>query len=1048
MDQDQEEREHFTAVVVSNDPDQIRSITATLGSDGFKIISFTHAEEALKYMEGKPSPSIIIANLHIPGIDGWRFCRLIRSSDYPHLQQTALLIVSDTVTGDYARQISIELGANGFLASPFQPEELRTHVRAAMEKMSVPPSLNVLVVEDTQTQSRLLVALFKARGYTVFSASTGAEAIQQFHRVHPDIVVLDYHLPDTHGDQLLAEFKSSQSSAVVIMLTIDKTPDLATRCISLGADAMLRKPVDSDSLVAACEMARREQTLLRVKDLLELRNRELKDSEERFRSLFESIPESVLVHDAEGRILLMNEVCARRLEWPVHHLIGRKLNELVAQEFAPRIETNVRHTFSGGFSLFETTFMTRSGRPIRAEVSERLIDYDGQKAILSISRDITARHSAEEALRQSEARFRNYFELSLVGIAITSSDLRCLEVNDKLCDILGYSREELLQMTWTEITHPSDLNDELVHYSNLSDGEKQDDIREKRFLRKDGQVISVRISTRWIRGQDDAPDYIIAVVEDITDRKHAEQALMDSQRTLSTLLSNLPGMAYRHRKDPLRTLEFASEGCMDLTGYTAEDLLLNKRTSFHELIHPDDRNRVHQTINESIAASKPYLLVYRLLAASGRIKWVSEHGRLVVDPNTNIQALEGFITDITEQKTAELEKKKIEAQIQHAQKLESLGVLTGGLAHDFNNLLVGILGNIDLALLDLPALAPGRQRLEDIKTAGVHATELIKQMLAYSGKGQFAVTTLDLNDLVREMSHLLQASISKKAILRASFADNLPPIEADAVQMRQVVMNLIINASDALDEHSGVITLNTGVMEADRNYLTETYLDDNLPEGYYAYLEVTDSGCGMTKETMTRLFDPFFTTKTKGRGLGLSAVLGIIRGHRGAIKVYSEIGKGTSFKVLFPCSNQAVKTPRKKSAGLASMWKGAGIVLVVDDEDSVRSVTKMMLEKAGFKVLTASDGREGVDVFTQNSDKISAVLLDMTMPHMDGNEAFQEMRRIRADIPVILSSGYNEQDAIMHFAADGLAGFIQKPFQMKGLLDVFQAVLSPKAPAS
>jgi CheY-like chemotaxis protein len=299
------------------------------------------------------------------------------------------------------------------------------------------------------------------------------------------------------------------------------------------------------------------------------------------------------------------------------------------------------------------------------------------------------------------------------------------------------------------------------------------------------------------------------------------------------------------------------------------------------------------------------------------------------------------------------------------------------------------------------------------------------------------------------MGHLLEVSISKKAIIRYNFADNLPPADCDATQIRQVIMNLITNASEAIADRSGVISLSTGVMNCDRAYLdsiNETLragLNEPLNPGRYVYIEVADTGCGMDAETIERIFDPFFTTKFTGRGLGMAAVLGIVHGHHGAVKIYSEVGRGTTFKVLFPVSEslEHAAATRNESTDQDQAWRGRGTVLIADDEESVRTVGQQMLTRMGFDVLTASDGRQAVDMFRDHADKIVCILLDLTMPHLDGEQAFGELRRVRADVRVILCSGYNEQDATQRFVGKGLAGFIQKPYNMTELKEKLAGIL-------
>lgn len=400
--------------------------------------------------------------------------------------------------------------------------------------------------------------------------------------------------------------------------------------------------------------------------------------------------------------------------------------------------------------------------------------------------------------------------------------------------------------------------------------------------------------------------------------------------------------------------------------------------------------------------------------------------------------------DISDQKRAEKERQHLEAQLQHTQKLESLGVLAGGIAHDFNNLLVSILGNAGLALIELPGESPARQSIEEIDVAAQRAAELTNQLLAYSGKGKFDVKPLQLNHLVEEMSHLLQTFISKKATLKFDFAPDLPAIEADASQIRQVVMNLITNAAEATGDANGLVTMKTGVMIADRQYLSAALLGEALPEGKYVYVEVVDAGCGMDAETVAKIFDPFFTTKFAGRGLGLAAVLGIVRGHRGAIKVNSVAAQGTRVRILFPISTHMDGYDEQRGGSDSKElreWRGKGVVLIVDDEHSVREVTNRMLKHAGFTTLTAKDGGEGVELFREHAAEIVAVLLDLTMPILDGEQALRQIRRISPDVRVILTSGFTEEAAAARFADLGLAGFIQKPYQPDALIKKFREVL-------
>jgi signal transduction histidine kinase/ActR/RegA family two-component response regulator len=391
-----------------------------------------------------------------------------------------------------------------------------------------------------------------------------------------------------------------------------------------------------------------------------------------------------------------------------------------------------------------------------------------------------------------------------------------------------------------------------------------------------------------------------------------------------------------------------------------------------------------------------------------------------------------------ERKLAEEERERLEGQVRHAQKLESLGVLAGGIAHDFNNLLTGVLGNLELALLQVEEGSPAARSLTAARASAERAAELSRQMLAYSGKGSFVIEAVDLNGLVTEIGSLLEVSVSKNVVLSYDLCRDLPPVVADVTQLHQVILNLVTNASDSVGEEGGVVTLRTGVRNCDRAYLTETYLDDKLPVGDYLFLEVTDTGCGMDAETMQRIFDPFFTTKFTGRGLGLASALGIVRGHSGAIKVESEPNRGTAFTVLLPVGNCAPPRTVEQMREEAAPDDG-GTVLLVDDEDAVRDIGRRLLEEAGFEVVGAADGTEAVDYYREHADEVSCVLLDLTMPKMGGEETFRELRKIRGDVRVVLSSGFSEQEAVGRFAEGGITGFVQKPYRFDKLVAEVEA---------
>jgi PAS domain S-box-containing protein len=523
---------------------------------------------------------------------------------------------------------------------------------------------------------------------------------------------------------------------------------------------------------------------------------------------------------------------------------------------------------------------------------------------------------------------------------------------------------------------------------------------------------------------------------EIAERIRSEEQLTASEenyRCFTGLTSDYVYKCSQSGTDPFR-VRWIGGSVAAITGYTVEEIY--EMGCWFPLVHRDDREAVDLYLR-GLRPGDVKLLEFRLVTKGGETRWISEKSRCEAGEVEGELVLFGSSNDITERRMAGEEKQKIEQQMLHAQKLESLGVLAGGIAHDFNNILTAIIGNADLALMRINKESPAVDNLHRIEQAAARAADLAKQMLAYSGKGKFVVENIDLNCLLAEMLHMLEVSISKKVVLRLNTHQHLPLVEADATQMRQIIMNLVINASEAIGDKSGVIAITTGCMDCDRSYLKDVWLDENLTDGLYVYLEVADSGCGMDRDTLAKLFDPFFTTKFTGRGLGMAAVLGIVRGHRGAIKVYSEPKRGTTFKILLPASSRPAEIFNGEEE--KEHREGSGTVLLVDDEETIRGIGSEMLKELGFTVITACDGREALELFRSTPD-IAFVILDLTMPHMDGEQCFRELRQLDPNVKVIMSSGYNEQEVTQKFVGKGLAGFIQKPYRLSTLQDAIRKV--------
>ena len=581
------------------------------------------------------------------------------------------------------------------------------------------------------------------------------------------------------------------------------------------------------------------------------------------------------------------------------------------------------------------------------------------------------------------------------------------------------------------IVHPDDLIRTQTQWLAATEGRAQRVDLEFRMLDQHGSVRWFHAQGTTTREPGHRPTAIAGVIHEITERKHAEEELHELSRYNRQLLDLSP--------DPVFVLD--AVGTILDVNPAAQTLTHSERSN---LIGADfgqrfvDSSRARQLWTDALARGSVRDAEIDLVAApkAQPIPLLCNATALAAEDGTPRGVLI-VARDISARKAAEAERFMTEARVRETQKLESLGVLAGGIAHDFNNLLTGILGNASLAKLDIAPDTPPFNCVEEIEKASLRAAELCRQMLAYSGKGRFVVQLLDLSELITEAGPLLELSSTKKAKLRFFLNKQLPLIQADVNQLRQVVINLVSNGAEAIGEKDGVIRITTGAMRATREYLHQTHLAPDLPEGVYVFVEVSDNGSGMPPEVLQRIFEPFYTTRFTGRGLGLSAVLGIVRGHNGTIKVESEPGKGSSFLVLFPAAEQTAMLPPEAPPAVPPSRR----ILVVDDEDTVRSVLVRMLRSFGYEAVTATNGQEAVDFFHAGRDDFRAVLLDLTMPELDGAETFREIHRLRPGLPVILMSGYTEHDAVSRFGAQGLAGFLQKPFQPDVLRSRLAAVV-------
>ncbi len=663
-----------------------------------------------------------------------------------------------------------------------------------------------------------------------------------------------------------------------------------------------------------------------------------------------------------------------------------------------------------------TVFFDDDGRPFR---------------LVGVNFDITARKQTEAALRYSELRYKEVFDItsdSIFLIDVTPDGrFRFAGFNPAAEVAVGFSSMEIAGRFVEDVMADEVALGVISHYRRCLQLGKPINYEEE---------INLPIGRRYfhtnlipVRNAAGRIHRIVSVARDITESKQAESALRESEERFRNMADTAPVMIWVSGPDKL--CSFFNKGWLIFTGRKLEEELGNGWASG---VHADDVDRCLAIYTSSFDARRSFQMEYRLRRADGEYRWLLDSGVPRMEPGGAFAGYIGSCIDITD-------LKRTQAEVLSTQKLESLGVLAGGIAHDFNNLLGGILAEAELVEADFAAGLPPGEEIERIKSVAIRGAEIVRELMVYAGRDQSGlVEPVDLSLLVEEMLDLLKVSISKKVVLKVNLDKDLPAVWGNAPQLRQVVMNLVINASEAIGEDQGVIRVATSrAMEGPGSTLNNAA----SPISDYLRLEVSDTGSGMTEEARAKIFDPFFTTKFAGRGLGLAVVQGVVRDHKGAVNVVSDPGHGATFQVLLPCSaRRALKAGASTSARAEQAHDRVGTILIVEDEELLRQAVSTALRKKGFSVIEARDGSTGMDLMRRHQEDINVILLDVTLPGRSSKEILDEARRIRPDLKVILTSAYDKNTVDISFSGLPITHFIRKPFQLSDLAGVLQDALS------
>lgn len=892
-------------LVVNDDRLQLLRLVRLLEAQGLSVAGFTGADLALEAMGRETAPDLIVTDLHMPGLDGWGFCRLLRSPEFAAFNQVPILVVSATFSGEDPSRITADLGANGFLPAPVNGPRFLEAVRDLLAGKVPRQSPVVLIVEDSFTQAGIISRAFRNHGYEVRLAATGAEAIFRFKEDPPQVVVLDYHLPDMEGDTLLPLFREMDARAPVILITGDPDPGLALRATRLGARAYLRKPFDPEYLLTLCANARRELALLNVETLLEKRTQELRASETRLQLAMEATQDVIWDWNPKGGGLYLSARLAA--------LLGESPQEVYSSLLAQR---------------------TRVHPEDRPQLRRALV----------------------ALFRNHGDHFQEAFRLQHAG-------------------------------------------GEWVH------------------VQARGKVL--------VRNPKGEVERMVGTLSDVSDRQRAEVALKQSRESLLRLFRLSPS-AITLSRIPDGTFLEVNEGFCRYTGWRAEEVLGRSVLELGLWADPAERGRAQELLArdgefhnfEAGFRTKDGEMLAGLM--SGKI--VDVEGK---------PCLMAVTTDITERKRAEQERGRLEEMLWRAQRLESIGSLAGGIAHDFNNLLAPIMGFAELVLDGLTPEDPNRDRLLQVFAAGQRGRELTRQLLAFSRKQVLTLRPVNLAGVIQGFQGLLRRAIREDIQLLIEVPNEEDLVRADVGQLEQVLMNLCLNAQDAMPL-GGQLTLTLC-----RGWLGETPGSTSLPGsggGPCLVLTVADTGSGMEPELLERIFEPFFTTKEvgKGTGLGLAVVFGIIHQHGGFITVDSEKGRGTAFHIQLPLLDPGTSLPAEAKGTSPRAFLCGERILLVEDDAQVRESTQALLLSQGLMVHAAEDLQGCLEILAR--EPVDLLLTDVILPGLNGHALHARLDEAYPGLPVVYMSGHPQEVLLSHGLGDQDLLLLRKPFTREELL--------------
>ena len=758
-----------------------------------------------------------------------------------------------------------------------------------------------------------------------------------------------------------------------------------------------------------------------------------RQSRETYRALFEGAADAIFVLDTEGRIIDANSAACKRLGYSWVQLQGRPICEIERTDYAQMALERVEQVKREGSAVFESIHVAADGGQIDVECSVRAIQYAGRPALLGVVRDISGRKRAQKAIQRERDRVQQYLDVMNSMLVALTPDMTITLVNRKACEILGYEESELLGKSWVDTCIPPEIRADIAQLVAVIRSIEADPTRahENQVLTKSGERRLIAWHNALLRNGDGAIVGLLAHGEDITEHRAAEDALRRSEEQYRRIVETANEGIWI--LDEAGITVFVNRQMAEMLGYEPEDVLGRPVGDF---INEDYAPNLEEALRRRReGASERYEARY--VRRDGSDLWVVTSGTPLYNDHGEYVGAMGLMTDITERKVAEAETARLEERIRRAGRLEAIGRLAGGVAHDLNNMLAPIMGFSDLALMALDPAHHAYAHIEQVQAAAERARDLTWQLLAFGRKQALDVRPIDLNTLITELDGVLRITIREDTQAFIDLHPGLPAVMADPAQIEQVLVNLVVNAQDAMPT-GGKLTIETAPVNLDDDYAAD---HPDVTPGPYVMVAVTDTGEGMTEETLERAFEPFYTTKRSGAGtgLGLASAYGVVRQHGGHISLYSEVGQGTTAKVYLPAVTDPAERVEVTSG--SAIRHGTETIMVVEDDETVRMLACQMLERAGYRTIECDGAEQALALAETHDGRFDLLLTDVVMPDINGRQLYAELSARMPGLRVLYMSGYTDNVIAHHGMLEPGTHLIAKPFTVAALTTRVREVL-------